>query len=119
MNRRGVTNRAQFRSATAPRCTRPPPPGSIRGVDPVLIDARGRPCPLPILALARAWRGMGEGGRAVVLATDPAFPADVRAWCESTGAELLGIVEDGGSYRAEIGKVLASGRDLPSTRGSI
>ena len=62
---------------------------------------------------------MQEGTRVLVLATDPAFPADVRAWCDTTGAELLSLAEEGGCYRAEIGKVLDSGRDLPSTAGPI
>lgn len=84
-----------------------------------IIDARGRPCPLPILALARAWRALRGNGWLVVLATDPAFPADVQAWCEATGAVLTGPTQEGGWFRAEVGKVLASGRDLPSTTGSI
>ncbi len=92
---------------------------TLQGVDTQTIDARGRPCPLPILALAKAWRALPGEGWLVVLATDPAFPADVRAWCEATGAVLKGPSEEGGCFRAEVGKVLASGRDLPSTTGSI
>ncbi|MBM4381562.1 MAG: sulfurtransferase TusA family protein [Deltaproteobacteria bacterium] len=85
------------------------------------VDARGQPCPLPILALARACRGLERGASVEVLATDPAFPADVRAWCEARGAALKRIAAEGTHWRAELlapgqpAKVLDSGPGLPST----
>lgn len=91
----------------------------MRPVDPVVIDARGRPCPLPILALAKAWRTLPPGGQLAVRATDPAFPGDLRAWCEATGAELRALEAEEGGHRAWVAKVLASGPDLPSTTGSL
>lgn len=68
----------------------------------VHVDARGQPCPLPILALARACRGVEAGTRVEVLASDPAFPADVRAWCEARGATLQALDIEGAGWRATV-----------------
>ncbi len=55
-------------------------------VSPLLVDARGKACPLPIVELARALRG----APAVELwADDPAAEADVHAFCQATGHRLL------------------------------
>ena len=66
------------------------------------VDARGQPCPLPILALARACRGLEEGAPVELLADDPAFPGDLRAWCEARGAVLISLTEDSNGWRAEL-----------------
>jgi tRNA 2-thiouridine synthesizing protein A len=67
------------------------------------LDERGRRCPLPIIALARAqtqWNADADAGDVVVcvLADDPAAQFDVPAWCRLKGAEYLGEVQppDGG-----------------------
>ncbi len=44
---------------------------------------------MPIVKLAMAVRGMAAGDEVLVLATDPAFLADVRAWSRLTG-NLIG-----------------------------
>jgi tRNA 2-thiouridine synthesizing protein A len=59
------------------------------------VDARGVPCPLPILALAKAVRGRRPGQVIELCATDPAVEADLAAWCQSTGHELLSVRRDG------------------------
>ena len=59
----------------------------------VQVDARGRPCPWPIVALARAVREAPPGARLRLLATDPAVAADVAAWAEATGHALLSVTE--------------------------
>jgi tRNA 2-thiouridine synthesizing protein A len=47
----------------------------------LVLDARGRRCPLPILDLARRIGEIGVGEVLVVEADDPAAAPDVRAWC--------------------------------------
>jgi TusA-related sulfurtransferase len=66
------------------------------------VDARGQPCPLPILALARAVRNVEPGTHVEVLANDPAFPADLRAWCEARGATLHSLTDDQDGWRAQV-----------------
>ena len=67
------------------------------------LDERGRRCPIPVIALARAQtQWFNEGGsqpRVVgVLADDPAAQYDIPAWCRLKGAEFISEVPapDGG-----------------------
>ncbi len=62
----------------------------------VELDERGRLCPLPVIALARAAAALPAGGVVRLLADDPAAAADVPAWCRMRGHELL--AGEDGSY---------------------
>lgn len=65
---------------------------------PLQVDARGRACPVPIIMLAKAARGLGPGTVLTVLATDVAARYDVPAWARMTGNDFLGESEtDGGA----------------------
>ena len=61
-----------------------------------LLDAKGLACPLPVLRLNRALRGLDSGDRVRLLTTDRASVADVRAFCRETGHELTGVSEEAG-----------------------
>ncbi len=78
----------------------PVKPGAVSGH--VEVDARGLVCPLPILRLAQAARGLPPGTHLLLWATDPAAEADLRAWCQATGHALLGTERVGGALRARI-----------------
>jgi TusA-related sulfurtransferase len=56
----------------------------------VILDARGRRCPLPILDLARHIGEVAVGDTIVVEADDPAARPDVAAWCRMRGQEFVG-----------------------------
>jgi TusA-related sulfurtransferase len=56
----------------------------------VILDARGRRCPLPILDLARHIGEVAVGDTIVVEADDPAARPDVVAWCRMRGQEFVG-----------------------------
>jgi len=58
------------------------------------LDCRGLKCPMPIVKIAQTARGMQSGQILTVVASDPAFPADLRAWVEMTGNELLELVDN-------------------------
>ncbi len=55
----------------------------------VVVDARGLYCPIPVLRLAKAFRGKPAGFSARLLATDPAAVEDVEVFCRVRGHELL------------------------------
>ena len=55
----------------------------------VVVDARGLICPAPVIALAKAARGVAAGTRVTVLATDPAAAVDVPAWARMRGHHVL------------------------------
>lgn len=52
-------------------------------------DARGEPCPLPLLRLARELRALRPGQVIALLADDPAAREDVPTWTRRSGHALL------------------------------
>ena len=56
----------------------------------MIIDARGRRCPLPILDLARHIGEVVVGETITVEAEDPAAAPDIRAWCRMRGHDFVG-----------------------------
>jgi NADPH-dependent 2,4-dienoyl-CoA reductase/sulfur reductase-like enzyme/peroxiredoxin family protein/rhodanese-related sulfurtransferase/TusA-related sulfurtransferase len=66
------------------------------------IDARGLQCPGPIMRLRKELEDVPVGGAVAITASDPGFPADVAAWCHSTGHEMVGLAPDGKAFRATI-----------------
>jgi tRNA 2-thiouridine synthesizing protein A len=62
-------------------------------VPDTLVDARGLRCPLPVIRLAEAAKGLPAGTELTVLSTDPAAKLDVPAWCRMRGHEHVATVE--------------------------
>lgn len=60
------------------------------------IDARGMPCPGPLMSLIGAIRE-GEVGTVIeVLSSDEGSKTDIPAWISKAGHEMVEIVEDEG-----------------------
>ena len=55
---------------------------------PILIDARGLNCPLPVLKLRKILTGLPSGADVELLATDRAALRDVPAFCRAHGHEV-------------------------------
>ena len=70
----------------------------------LVVDARGLYCPIPILRLARAFRGRPDGAVARLLATDPAAVEDVDVFCREGGHELLDSRREGSLYSFRVKK---------------
>lgn len=70
--------------------------------DGLVVDARGARCPVPVLRLARAVKGLPDGREASVLATDPAVAYDVPAWAGLRGHTVLSVVELDGVWTVTI-----------------
>ena len=68
------------------------------------INACGIQCPGPIMKLKSKMEEMKDGQILKISASDPGFPADMRAWCESTGNNLLSVTSEKGVYYALIRK---------------
>ncbi len=64
-----------------------------------VIDSRGSFCPGPITDLFKAYRSSQLGDVIELLATDPAARADVTAWAQKSGNELMSITEEQGYLR--------------------
>jgi TusA-related sulfurtransferase len=63
-----------------------------------LLDARGLLCPMPIVKAGKEMKTLGPGQVLKLLATDRGSVADVPAWAEDTGNELLEWHEENGVY---------------------
>ena len=62
-----------------------------------IVDARGRLCPMPIVLLSRRMRELPAGSVLKLLATDRGARADVPAWADDTGHELVSTGEEDGA----------------------
>lgn len=68
----------------------------------ITLDACGLQCPGPIMKLSAAIKSAKEGEIIEIATTDPAFGADVEAWCRRTGNTFGGITEEKGVSKAII-----------------
>jgi tRNA 2-thiouridine synthesizing protein A len=68
------------------------------------LDLKGLSCPLPIAKTAQAIRDLEPGQMLESLATDPGSVPDFKAWCTSTGHELVEQTEQDGVFRFVIRK---------------
>lgn len=63
--------------------------------EPVLLDARGLNCPLPVLKTRKALARLRPGDRLIVEATDPLAGIDVPNLCREDGHRLVETRRDG------------------------
>ena len=69
------------------------------------IDARGMPCPGPLMSLIGAIREGTVGETIEVLSSDEGSKTDIPAWVAKAGHELVGVTDDDGYSRFVIRKV--------------
>lgn len=55
-----------------------------------VVDCLGRPCPVPVIELARALLEVEPGAMVEVVSDDPAAAVDVPAFCRLRGHRYLG-----------------------------
>ncbi|GIJ61507.1 sulfurtransferase TusA family protein [Virgisporangium aurantiacum] len=65
----------------------------------MVLDCRGKRCPLPVIELARLVPDVDIGSVVRVLADDPAAAVDIPAWCRMRGQEFVGAVDEGYDVR--------------------
>ena len=63
------------------------------------IDCIGLFCPMPIVKIREAIKGLAVGEVIEMLADDPASEADMKSWARRTGHDLVEISKDGAVYR--------------------
>ena len=62
------------------------------------LDARGLLCPMPVVKAGKEMRSMEVGQVLKVLATDRGSTADMPAWAEDAGHDLLEAREEDGAF---------------------
>jgi tRNA 2-thiouridine synthesizing protein A len=55
------------------------------------LDLKGLLCPIPVVKIAKAIKGIEVSQTIEAVATDPGVLADIPAWCRSTGNELVSM----------------------------
>lgn len=70
----------------------------------IRIDACGLQCPGPVMQLKKHYAEINTGDRLLITATDQGFGKDVAAWCNMTGAQLVGVENKSGVIHATIEK---------------
>ena len=63
----------------------------------MIVDARGKRCPVPVIELAKALPAVEVGEVVEVLADDPAARVDIPVWCRMKGQEYAGADERDGA----------------------
>ncbi len=63
-----------------------------------ILDARGLLCPMPVVKAAKEMKRLEPGQVLKLMATDRGSIADVPAWAEDTGNELLEWHEEDGVF---------------------
>ena len=73
-------------------------------VNRIKVDACGLSCPGPILKLKDSVSRLSQGEILEVVATDPGFPRDAEAWCETTGTRFISSSSHGGKHIVTVAK---------------
>ena len=60
-----------------------------------VLDASGLSCPMPVVKAGKEMRAMAPGQVLKIIATDRGALADIPAWAEDTGNELLDTKDEG------------------------
>lgn len=60
-----------------------------------VLDASGLSCPMPVVKAGKEMRTLGPGQVLKIIATDRGSLADIPAWAEDTGNELLERRDEG------------------------
>jgi len=64
------------------------------------IDTKGLSCPMPMMKLAKAMKGLKSGEILEMLGTDPGSKSDLPKWCIKTGNTLIEQTDlEGGVFR--------------------
>jgi TusA-related sulfurtransferase len=71
-------------------------------IEPLIVDALGKACPVPVIDLARAVAEAEVGDEVVLLADDPGAKVDIPVWCRMKGHELVAVDHDDDGWRFRI-----------------
>ncbi|MGW3625371.1 aminotransferase class V-fold PLP-dependent enzyme [Streptomyces sp. NPDC000880] len=68
----------------------PVTPSAAGTAGSLIVDARGKRCPIPVIELAKVIGDVPVGETVTVLSDDEAARLDIPAWCEMRGQEYVG-----------------------------
>ncbi|MFJ6988054.1 MULTISPECIES: cysteine desulfurase/sulfurtransferase TusA family protein [unclassified Streptomyces] len=86
----GAASSGAASSGAAPEAGAAPSGAGGGAGGPLVVDALGRRCPIPVIELAKVIGAVPVGGTVRVLSDDEAARLDIPAWCEMRGQEYVG-----------------------------
>ncbi|GII59830.1 hypothetical protein Pth03_82190 [Planotetraspora thailandica] len=78
------------------------PQGRSHDDEPIVLDGGDRRCVQLLIELRRLVDGLEPGTVVHLIASDPAAPIDLPAWCHLTGHTYLGPVPAGTAYAVQV-----------------
>lgn len=69
-----------------------------------LLNCTGLQCPGPIMQVTKKIETLKQGEILEVLASDPGFPVDVKAWCAKRGHEFLSSNKEKNGFKVQLRK---------------
>src|SRR5256714_1967854 len=84
-----------------------------------VLDSREVSCPLPIIQTAQAMAGLSSGQTLLVMASDPGFEPDIKAWASRTGNPLISSERRGGEQRGVLGQTRTGPRGTRASQGGL
>ena len=84
-----------------------------------LLDACGLSCPGPLMQVKSNLDGMRDGQILKVIASDPGFYEDIKAWCQRTNNELIDRTKNKGQITAFVKKTGNSRQLATQTLSSL
>ncbi len=70
--------------------------------EPLLVDATGKSCPVPVIELAKAIPQVEVGCDVVVVADDPGAKVDIPVWCRMKRHDLIAVEDEGAGWRFRV-----------------
>lgn len=70
----------------------------------VTVDARGLQCPMPVIKVSQAIKGMESGQTVAIVATDRGALSDIPAWASDMGHSLKEQFDKDNEYHFVIEK---------------
>ncbi len=69
------------------------------------LDLKGLLCPLPVVKISKAIKGIEIDEAIEAVATDPGVLMDIPAWCKGSGNELVNMGKKEGEFRFVVRRV--------------
>lgn len=69
------------------------------------LDLKGLLCPIPVVKVSQAIKGISVGDAIEATATDPGVMMDIPAWCKSTGNEMVSMDKVDRNFRFVVRRV--------------
>ena len=69
------------------------------------VDCLGKPCPVPVIELAKAVAAVEVGADVLLISDDPGAKVDVPVWCRMKSQQLVNVTQDDAGWQFLVRRV--------------